>query len=236
MKNEKINLVAFDADDTLWAHENIFQEAQVKFKTSLEKYSSNEITMDKLHEYERKNLQYFGYGVKGFMLSMIETAIELTSGRIPGNEIQQIIDLGRWMLNHPVHILDNVEFTLNQLRKSGYTLIIITKGDLFDQETKIARSGLAENFDAIEIVSEKKPEIYQSIFTKYDFDPSETVMIGNSLKSDILPVLAIGGHAVHIPFHVTWVLEQVEDHQLEGHEYHQLSDISMVPDFLETLT
>ena len=235
MKNDKINLVAFDADDTLWAHESIFHEAQLKFKSSLEKYSSKEITMEKLNEYERKNLQYFGYGVKGFMLSMIETAIELTQGKIPAKEIQQIIDLGRWMLNHPVQVLDNVEFTLKQLRKAGYTLIIITKGDLFDQETKIARSGLAGLFDAIEIVSEKKADTYQSIFGKHQFQASETVMVGNSIKSDILPVLEIGGHAIHIPFHITWVLEQVEDHQMEGHDYHKLSDISLVPALLEDL-
>ena len=230
----KIKVIAFDADDTLWAHESIFQQAQEEYKANLEHYVSAEYLQEKLYECERKNLKHFGYGIKGFVLSMIETAIELTSGKIRGSEIQQIIDLGKWMLEHPVEVLANVEETLLKL-KDEYTLLMITKGDLFDQESKIARSGLAEHFTQIEIVSEKNEEVYQQILEKNDFEAVEFVMVGNSLRSDILPVRNIGGHAIHIPFHVTWVLEQVSDHQLNGVVYHELSDISMVPVFVQQL-
>ncbi len=232
MKNSAIDLIAFDADDTLWAHESIFQEAQARYVENLQHHASGALVAEKLYEYERRNLKHFGYGVKGFVLSMIETAVELTGGKINGHEIQEIIELGKWMLEHPVHVLEHVTETLEMLSGQGYRLLLITKGDLFDQESKIARSGLADHFEGIEIVSEKNEAVYQRIFEGYGVHPTKSVMIGNSVKSDILPVIGIGGHAIHIPFHVTWALEQVSDHMLEGVAYHELSDISMVPSFI----
>ncbi|MEM9327592.1 MAG: HAD family hydrolase [Bacteroidota bacterium] len=229
-----LQLIAFDADDTLWAHESIFHDATNRYKTNLEHHVSHEVVEEKLYTCERENLKHFGYGIKGFILSMIETAIEITEGKITASEIQEMVDLGKWMLSHPVEVLPNVQESLLQL-KEEYKLIMITKGDLFDQESKIARSGLAEHFNDIHIVSEKDEACYQRIFEKHEVKPEDTVMVGNSLRSDILPTAKIGGHAIHIPFHVTWLLEQVEDHHLHGITYHELSDIAMVPDFVRRL-
>ncbi len=234
INNQKIKYVAFDADDTLWAHESMFQTAHETYKSNLAHYVSEEELGKKLYEFEMKNLNHFGYGVKGFVLSMIETAIEITQGEVSATEIQQIINLGKWMLDHPIDVLPHVETTLKAL-KDKYTLLIITKGDLFDQETKIARSGLAEHFEWIEIVSEKNETSYQKILTSHSMLPEEIVMIGNSLKSDILPMCRLGCEAIHIPFHVTWAHEEVSQENLNGIRYHHLSDISLVPDFIRQL-
>ncbi len=234
INNRKIKYVAFDADDTLWAHESMFQSAHQTYKSNLSHYISKEELGKKLYEYELRNLKHFGYGVKGFVLSMIETAIEITNGRVTASEIQQIIDLGKWMLDHPIEVLAHVEKTLKSL-KGEYVLLIITKGDLFDQESKIARSGLAEYFEAIEIVSEKNEATYLKTLKTYDIMANEIVMVGNSLKSDIIPMRKIGVEAIHIPFHVTWAHEEVSEEHLEGVSYHHLSDISLVPDFIKQL-
>ncbi len=229
-----LELIAFDADDTLWAHESIFHDATIQYKANLEHHVSHEYVEEMLYECERKNLEHFGYGIKGFILSMIETAVEITNGKITAHEIQEMIDLGKWMLSHPVEVLPNVKDVLEEL-KNEFKLIMITKGDLFDQESKIARSGLADQFEDIHIVSEKDEDTYQRIFQRHKVSPRDALMVGNSLRSDILPVSKIGGHAVHIPFHVTWVLEQVEDHHLNGINYHELSDVSLVPNFARQL-
>ena len=234
LESVSLELIAFDADDTLWAHESIFHDATNKYKANLEHHVSHEVLEEKLYACERENLKHFGYGIKGFILSMIETAIEITEGQITAGEIQEMVDLGKWMLNHPVEVLPNVEDSLIKL-KDQYKLIMITKGDLFDQEGKIARSGLVNHFEDIHIVSEKDEACYQRIFAQHKVRPEKALMVGNSLRSDILPVAKIGGLAVHIPFHVTWVLEQVEDHHLNGVSYHELSDIAMVPDFVREL-
>ena len=182
---------------------------------------------------EKRNLALFGYGIKGFMLSMIESAIELTESKISGADIQRIIDLGKEMLTHPIEILPGIVETIEQL-KSNYQLLIITKGDLWDQETKIARSGIADLFDHIEIVSEKTPIAYQAILDRYQIEPSTFLMIGNSLKSDILPVCEIGGNAVHIPFHDTWVHEKMDAHQISEVKFTELSDIRDLMAYLAT--
>lgn len=234
MNNRKIKYVAFDADDTLWAHESMFQTAHQTYKSNLAHYVSEEELGKKLYEFEMRNLNHFGYGVKGFVLSMIETAIEITQGAVSATEIQQIITLGKWMLDHPIDVLPHVENVLRAL-KDEFTLLIITKGDLFDQETKIARSGLADHFEWIEIVSEKNEASYQKILTSHSMLPDEIVMIGNSLKSDILPMCKLGCAAIHIPFHVTWAHEEVSKENLNGIMYHHLSDISLVPDFIRQL-
>jgi putative hydrolase of the HAD superfamily len=220
----QIKTIAFDADDTLWINEPIFTQTRIKLESILSPYVSVSTLEEDLYQFEKRNLALFGYGVKGFMLSMIETAIELTDQRIKGADIQKIINLGKDMLTHPVEVLPGIKETLEAL-KEDYRLLIITKGDLFDQETKIARSGLANYFGTVEIVSEKNPDTYQELITRNNIDIGSFLMIGNSLKSDVLPVCNIGGHAIHIPFHETWQHEIVESHETEGFEYLHLGDV-----------
>lgn len=221
----KITTIAFDADDTLWINEPIFTKTRLQYEEILSSYFKIDESLElKLYAVEKRNLALFGYGIKGFMLSMIESAIELTEAKINGADIQRIIDLGKEMLTHPVNILPGIVETIEQL-KNDYQLLIITKGDLWDQETKIARSGIADHFDHIEIVSEKTPAAYQAILDRYQIEPSTFLMIGNSLKSDILPVCEIGGNAVHIPFHDTWVHEKMDKHKIGEYSFIELEDI-----------
>jgi putative hydrolase of the HAD superfamily len=228
-----LRVIAFDADDTLWVNEPIFTEAQERCKAVLEPYVKAEVLETQLYQTEIRNLKLFGYGIKGFMLSMIETAIELSEGKVSGAEIQQLIDLGKEMLQHPVQLLPNVAETIEQLGQA-YELMIVTKGDLFDQESKIARSGIADYFSKVEIVSEKDEKNYASILKRNQINPDEFMMVGNSLKSDILPVCKIGARAVHIPFHITWAHETIEQHHVEGLSYQELADISLLPALLQS--
>lgn len=229
MKNIKV--IAFDADDTLWVNEPIFREAEEQCKEILQEYIAPSELVEKLYKTEMKNLKLFGYGIKGFMLSLIETAIELSDNNVSGAEIQRIIELGKDMIQHPVELLEGVEDTLLTL-KEEFILMILTKGDLFDQESKIARSGLDPHFEHIEIVSEKKEGVYKEILNHYSFAPAEFLMVGNSLKSDVLPVSNIGGHAVHIPFHITWGHEAIDPTEAERNGYLELEDITQLPDML----
>lgn len=203
-----ITTIAFDADDTLWANEDLFVATQAQYMQLLAPYRQN-WDAEELHAAERRNLAYFGYGIKGFTLSMIETAIEVSDGAIPGRDIAAIIDMARAMVHAPLTLLPGVADLIPELA-ADYRLMLITKGDLFDQEAKIARSGLADHFRHIDIVSEKTPHAYQRILHRSDIDPQSFVMVGNSLRSDILPVVAIGAHAVHIPYHLTWQHEHVD--------------------------
>lgn len=229
-----LEILAFDADDTLWHNEPHFNQTHDKFRNLLADYHDPEWVERRLVETEIRNLKHFGYGVKGFTLSMIETAVELTEGRITGDEIEQIITFGKAMLNAPLRLIDDVPEVLNTLGKH-YDLMIITKGDLFDQETKIARSGLAEHFKYIEIVSEKHPEQYRSILQRHQIQPKSFLMTGNSLKSDVLPTLSIGGHAVHVPYHTTWIHEKVAPELLTSHTFHTVSKLCELPALLEKL-
>jgi putative hydrolase of the HAD superfamily len=228
------DIIAFDADDTLWHNETLFTMTQEKFRALLAPYLDGPLTGRELYETEMRNLRYFGYGIKSFTLSMIETAIELTDGRVKGTDIQQLIDLAKAMVATPVQLLDHVAEVIPALARS-HTLMIITKGDLLDQESKIAQSGLVEYFRYIEIISDKTVDTYQALFEKYRFDPQRVLMVGNSLRSDILPILALGGRAVYIPYHHTWEHEIVADHQPEEHEYAELEHIGQLPGLLEML-
>lgn len=221
---QHINTIAFDADDTLWVNETNFKFVEKEVSKLLLPYLEKDILQTKLYETERKNLQIFGYGAKGFALSLIETAIELSLGAISGKEIHTIIDLIKKMLAKPIEILEGIEEVLDEL-SHHYQLMIITKGDLFDQETKVARSGLVKYFDNVEIVSEKAPVIYQNILDKYGIKREQFLMIGNSLKSDVLPVCQIGAHAIHIPFHTTWELEKITPAKANGHQYYTLQNV-----------
>lgn len=204
-----ITTIAFDADDTLWHNETLFAVTSQEIGALLAPYADAENLHRRLVETERRNLRLFGYGVKGFTLSMIESAIEVSEGRVSAREIQAILDAGKKLLAHPIELLPQVRETLVSLAPK-HNLMMITKGDLFHQESRIAMSGLADLFTAVEIVSEKNPDTYQKIFRRYHLEADNFVMVGNSVKSDILPVLEVGGRAIHIPYEITWELEVAE--------------------------
>jgi putative hydrolase of the HAD superfamily len=227
-----IRVIGIDGDDTLWHNETVFSLTQERFRQLLSVHLPDTARLDqRLHERERANLRLFGYGIKGFTLSMIETAIEVSEGRVSATEIQALIDAGKAMLAHPVELLDGVQATLESLA-AGYQLILITKGDLFDQESKIARSGLAELFWRIEILAEKDEASYRRILDRHEVAPAEFLMVGNSPRSDIAPVTALGAAAVLVPYPLTWQHEQ-----LEGGlgEYRVLESITELPVLLQQM-
>ncbi|MCP4298216.1 MAG: HAD family hydrolase [Proteobacteria bacterium] len=226
-------VLAFDADDTLWANEHHFSNARIKLENLIVKYNPDVSIEDKLNFTEAKNLTHFGYGIKGFTLSMIETSIELSNGNVTGDEVQQIINLGKDMVSRPVKLIDGVTDTLQKLQNS-FQLMVITKGDLFDQESKFARSGLSELFSSVEIVSEKNEEIYEQILKKHNIRKDQFLMVGNSLKSDILPVLNLGCQAVYIPHGTTWVHEFVEKSTVMDKGMVEIDSISDLPDWIES--
>ncbi len=228
---QNIKYIAFDADDTLWHNETLFTLTQNKFKQLLLKYHTEEWIDKKLYETEMKNLQHFGYGVKGFTLSMIETAVELSEGRIGGDEIGQIIGYSKEMLASPVELLEGVEEIISTLSQT-YKLLVITKGDLFDQEGKIARSGIGEYFTHVEVVPRKTTDIYEKILSKQRIPIENFMMVGNSLKSDVFPVAQIGATGVHIPYQTTWAHEDAEADEIEKHNFIQLENIRKLPDLL----
>lgn len=225
-KNEAT--LAFDADDTLWHNETIFEKVHARYRELLSQYHDASTVDRSLFATEMRNLEAYGYGVKGFTLSAIETAISLTGGKITGEEIQRLIELGREMLAHPVELLEGVAETLATL-SPHYRVLLITKGDLRDQERKLARSGLASHFHGIEIVSEKDPTTYAAIFRRHQIEPERFLMVGNSLKSDILPVLSLGGSAAYIPYAITWAHERVEQPPPETDRFFNLTSIRDLP-------
>ena len=229
-----MKLIAFDADDTLWANEPNYIDVKLKLCEMLSHHIDEETLSQRFYDAQIRNLAVFGYGAKSFMLSMIETASELTDGAITGSEIQQIIDTGRKLLDFPVDVLDGVGEVLETLSKN-FDLMVLSKGDLFDQESKIARSGLGHYFKHVEIVSEKNEQTYQRILHKYKVQPADFLMIGNSLKSDVLPVVHIGGRAIHIPFATTWAHEMVTDEQLTGKSFTTLGSVRELLELLENV-
>ncbi|MEY4892882.1 MAG: hypothetical protein RIQ34_1494 [Bacteroidota bacterium] len=216
-----IQVIAFDADDTLWVNETYFREAEDKFCALLEDYLPHHSVAKELFYTELQNIPHYGYGVKGFMLSMIETALRVSDKKIDPLVIEKAIQYGKDLLDKPIELLDGIEEVLHQLKKK-YRLVVATKGDLLDQERKLKKSGLAEYFHHIEIMSDKREADYRKLIGHLDIDPVHFLMIGNSLKSDVLPVLAIGGHAIHIPYHTTWAHEQI-DHAVEHVNFRELA-------------
>jgi putative hydrolase of the HAD superfamily len=229
-----IKTIAFDADDTLWHNERIFVSIKDKYKALLAEYHDADWIERRLDEAETVNIKHFGYGVKGFALSMIETAVDLTEGRIRGSEIKEIIGYAREMLTAPVDLLEGVRETIQKLADK-YQLMVITKGDLFDQEAKLARSGVGDYFDAFEIVPQKNAKTYKYILRRHGIRPEEFVMVGNSLKSDILPVLEIGARAVHIPYEIEWFHEMVTDEELRDKDFARLDKMSELPAWLRKI-
>jgi putative hydrolase of the HAD superfamily len=229
-----IDLVALDADDTLWHNEPMYTSTRERFCALLSRYEPAGIPDERLHDVEMRNLQHFGYGVKGFALSMIETAIELTHGKLENEDVRTIIGWGREMLAAPVALLDGVRETVEELAGT-FPLILLTKGDLLHQETKLAGSSLGDHFTGIEIVSEKNAEVYRKVLRRYGVRPSRFVMVGNSLRSDILPVLEVGAHAVYIPYEGTWIHEHVAAERLRDAQYHEIAHIRELPALLRNL-
>ena len=226
------DVIGFDADDTLWHNESIFTMTQKKFREILSSHGP-EVVDQTLSSTQINNLEVFGYGIKGFILSMIETSIEITDGKIQGNEIQQILNFGREMLAAPIELLPYVQEVVDEMSKK-YRLLLITKGDLIDQETKIARSGLADYFTGVEIVSDKNSDAYKKILSRHDITASRFIMIGNSMRSDIVPVVQIGGHAVHIPYHTTWDHEQKHPH-IDPKHFKIIKQIGLLPRLIEEM-
>ena len=225
-----IKVIAFDADDTLWINEPYFQETEKKFCSLLEDYLPQHSMAQELFKTEMDNLSLYGYGVKGFILSMVETALRVSNHTIPITVIEKVIGYGKELLAKPIELLDDVEEVLKTL-KNKYRLVVATKGDLLDQERKLRKSGLEHYFHHIEIMSDKKESDYLKLVKHLDIQPGELLMVGNSLKSDILPVLAIGGHAIHIPYHITWDHEKM-DHTVEHERFNQAETIKSVLDQL----
>lgn len=221
-------VIGFDADDTLWHNESIFEKVHERYRALLAHYHDAATVDRTLLATERKNLDLYGYGVKGFTLSCIETAIHLTGGKIRTDEVQHIINLGREMLEHPVELLDGVAETLGALAEK-HRLLVITKGDLRDQQRKLAKSGLAPHFRHIEIVSEKDEATYREILQRHGIAAENFLMVGNSLKSDILPVLALGGAGAHVAYHLTWAVERVEETPRASARFFHLEKLRELP-------
>ena len=230
MSLDQIKVIAFDADDTMWVNEPLFQKAEKRFCDMMEDFLPHHTVSRELLETEIRNLPTYGYGIKAFMLSMIETAIRISNATINVSVINKIIDIGKEQLDAPVELIDGIEDVLISLN-GKYRLVMATKGDLLDQERKLDKSGLAKYFHHTEIVSEKKEPEYKKLIGHLDIDPKHFLMIGNSLKSDIMPVLNIGGHGFHVPFHTTWEYEKVETN-IDHPNFRQLSTIKEVLNYL----
>ena len=227
-----IKVIGFDADDTLWVNEPYFKEIEHKFCDLVSDYSPSKEASQKLFEIEIKNLSLYGYGVKAFILSLIETAIIVSKNNLPNHKILNIIDLGKNLLNKNIELLNGIQNVLETLSIKNYRLIVATKGDLLDQERNLKKSGLERYFHHIEIMSDKKKTDYQKLIKHLDITPEEFVMIGNSLKSDILPVLNIGGKAIHIPYHTTWAHEHVPEEEIKKYNYITVQTISEILNYL----
>lgn len=225
-----LKVIAFDADDTLWVNEPYFQATEERFCSLLENFSPQHTISKELFKVEVDNLPLYGYGIKGYILSMIEAALNISEKSISVDVVEIILQYGKDMLNQPIEILNDVEHVLSSL-KDHYRLVVATKGDLLDQERKLKKSGLAHYFHHIEIMSDKKEDDYIKLIKHLDINPEEFMMIGNSLKSDVMPVINIGGHAVHVPFHTTWAHEHVET-VLTHENFKQADKISEVLEFV----
>jgi putative hydrolase of the HAD superfamily len=227
-KGRTIRVVAFDADDTLWHNMPLFTVTQEKFRGLLVGHGDPTEIGEHLFETEVRNLQRYGYGIKAFTLSMIETALELTERQVTGEQIAAILELGRQMLASPIELLPQVRETVERL-SVDYELMLLTKGDLFDQEAKLARSGLGALFRHVTVVSEKNRAAYERILARHDLSPEELVMIGNSVKSDILPALAAGSRAVYVPYHLTWAHEEAEVGEADPARYAEIAHLGLLP-------
>lgn len=225
-----LTTIGFDADDTLWHSERVFRLTEERFAELLSEHVDSDGLSQRLLETEKRNLEYYGFGRKGFVLSMIETAIDVTDGKVPTAILKGLIDLGRDMAAHPIEILPDVRETLHAVA-AEYRIVLITKGDLLDQEQKLVRSGLEDLFQAVEIVSDKSPATYRRIFARHGDGPERSMMVGNSLKSDIVPAIEIGSWGIFIPHPLTWALEHV-DAPTQAARFRQIERIGELPNLL----
>ena len=228
-----LKVIAFDADDTLWINEPYFQETENKFCALLEDYTPHHNVAKELFKTEIDNLALYGYGVKSFMLSMVETALRVSNNTVSTDTIEKAIQYGKELLAKPIELLNGVEEILSAL-KNNFRLVVATKGDLLDQERKLKKSGLEHYFHHIEIMSDKQEADYLKLIKHLDIKPEEFLMIGNSLKSDVMPVLAVGGHAIHIPYHTTWAHEKIEQ-TIEHKNFRQVITIKEILSFLSAV-
>lgn len=226
----KIKVVAFDADDTLWINEPFFKEAEQQFCILMEDYLTHQSISQILFKTQVDNLPLYGYGIKGFTLSMIEAAELISKGTYNTKIIDKVVKIGKELLTKPVELLDDVEDVLKELQ-AKYRLVVATKGDLKDQHRKLHKSGLGAYFHHIEVMTDKEPIDYEKLLKRLDIQPEEFIMIGNSLRSDVLPVLELGGHAVHVPFHTTWLHEHI-DHPIVHDNFKSIKKLSEIKDLL----
>lgn len=229
-----LEIIAFDADDTLWHNERLYSEAQTALAELLSRYNLEDVE-EQLYTRELKNIPIYGYGIKSFALSMIELSIELTQGRIKAVDIAEIIGIAKRMLTAEVDLFEHAESTVKELAQD-YDLMVITKGDLLDQESKLKRSGIDKYFHCVEIVSEKAKEVYESILNKYKIEPENFLMVGNSLRSDVAPIVQIGAHAVYVPYHLTWAHENLSDEHVDPSTYHRIEHLGQLPALVARIT
>lgn len=227
-----IKVIGFDADDTLWVNETFFREAEGQIQQLLLEYETPNKIDQELFKMEMKNLPLYGYGVKAFILSMVEVALELSNYNISSKKIEAILKIGKNMLEKPVELLDGVEDVLSVMSKK-YKIIFATKGDLLDQERKLEKSGLIKYFNHIEVLSDKQESNYSNLLNQLGVKPSEFLMIGNSLKSDVLPLVNIKSNAIHVPFHTTWVHEQVSEKETNGKTYKTIGSLKELLNVME---
>jgi len=227
----EIKVIGFDADDTLWDNEPFYRQTEHEFCMLLKDYMDEESLNQELYRTEIGNLALYGYGIKAFTLSLIETAIRISKGKVSAQIINQILELGKLQLNKPVNLIDNVEEVLSSL-KFNYKLIVATKGDLLDQEKKLEKSGLSEYFHHIEIMSDKGEDNYGELIKHLDINPKEFLMVGNSLKSDIIPVLNLGGYGAFVPYHTTWQHEYVDESNVKNERFIRLNTLSDLKKYL----
>lgn len=224
MSLKNIEIIAFDADDTLWENENFFRDGEKQFCEILNEFQPNELIMKELFRVEVQNMEIYGYGIKAFILSLVETALLVSKKQVRPEQVEAILDIGKSMLEKEVILLDGIREVLEEL-SPRYRLVLATKGDLLDQERKLKKSGLMNYFHHIEVMTHKKEENYQQLLKHLDIEADQFLMIGNSLKSDILPVINLGGAAVHVPYYTTWVFEQMNPEDIKSDRFFELKKI-----------
>ena len=224
MSLKQIEIIAFDADDTLWENENFFREAEKQFCQLLQEFQSDEKVMAELFRVEVQNMEIYGYGIKAFILSLIETALLVSNRKVRSEQVEAILQIGKSMLNKDVVLLDGIHDVLEKLSPK-YRLVMATKGDLLDQERKLKKSGLLQYFHHIEVMTHKKEENYRELLNHLDIDANRFMMVGNSLKSDVMPVINLGGTAAHVPFYTTWAFEQMNPADIKSDRFFELKQI-----------
>lgn len=229
-----IAMVGFDADDTLWRSQDFFDDAQAQFERIISHYVDLDDVGKRLYQYESRNIAFYGYGVKGMALSMLEAAVDITDARIKAADIKRIVGIAKQLLRHPVEVLDDVREAVAAIA-AKYPVVLITKGDLFHQEAKVQQSGLSDLFRRIEVVSEKDPATYKRLLNEFEISAPQFLMVGNSLRSDIQPVLELGGWGVHVPYHLTWMHEASAQLTQGRERMREIQSIRELPQAIEDL-